>query len=296
VCAKYSILERYDDPLKLISEANIDALTICMPPVKRAEIIEAAMKKGIPTLCEKPLTTNQSEADRILAACEKSNAPFLINFKMRQGENFQKIREYLQKPGVGPPLTIMCRYALVTDPSIWTPPEWFWDMDISGGMLIENGGHIIDYLLWIAGDVEKLYAVVEQKTIASLPEAYMRVSETEDNAVVIMKHRNGCTTTLLNTICYPGNRDASLEIATRGGYFLQINECKHLQIRKGDKIIFDAPEQAYDVGDGYTDDHFINDVLLAGKTPFVTVNDGIAALRIAFAARESGRSGNWVTP
>jgi predicted dehydrogenase len=294
VCDKYSIPQRYEDPLQLIAEADINALTICMPPVKRAEIITAAMERHVPTLCEKPLTTNADEADIIARAVQKNGTPLLVNFKMRQGENFQEIKKYLQKPEVGLPLTIMCRYALVTDPEIWSPPKWFWDMDISGGMLIENGGHIIDYLLWVAGKAEKVFGFIEQKTIDSLPETYMRLSKTEDNAVIIMKHCNGCTTTLLNTICYPGNRDASLEIATKGGYFMRIDECKHLQIRKGEKIILDAPDQEYGVGDGYTNDHFINDVILAGKKPFVTVEDGIAALKIALAARESGRTGTWI--
>jgi predicted dehydrogenase len=99
------------------------------------------MEKNIPTLCEKPLATNIAEADRIIRAVKKSGAPLLVNFKMRQGENFQRIKEYLQKPEVGHPLTIMSRYALVTDPEIWSPPKWFWDEKISGGMLIENGGH-----------------------------------------------------------------------------------------------------------------------------------------------------------
>jgi len=294
VCGKYSITESYMDPIELIRNANIDALTICMPPIKRAELIEEAMKRGLPTLCEKPLATNMPEAERIKEACSRSKVPLLVNFKMRQGENFQKIRELLQKPEVGKPLTILCRYALVTDPSIWSPPKWFWDMDTSGGLLIENGGHIIDYLLWIAGDVEKLYAFLEQKQIPMLPEPWIKSSKTEDNAVLIMKHKNGCTTLLLNTICYPGNRDASLEIATDGGYFIELDECVRLRIRKGEKIVTELTDQKYGVGEGYTDNHFINDVILGGKKPFVSEHDGIAALKVALAARESARSGNWV--
>jgi predicted dehydrogenase len=262
----------------------------------RAELIETAMKRQIPTLCEKPLATNMEEGERILDACASRNTPLLVNFKMRQGENFQKIRELLRDPAVGSPLTVLCRYALVTDPAIWSPPQWFWDMDISGGLLIENGGHIIDYLLWIAGEVKQLYAFLEQKTISRLPESYMRTSKTEDNAVIIMKHRGDCTSVLLNTICYPGNRDASLEISTRGGYFMELRECTHLMVRKGEELIMDLPEQTYGTGDGYTAKHFIKDVILQGKPPFVTQADGIAALKIALAARESSLTGKWVEP
>jgi len=296
VCDREAIPERYTDPLKLIREAHIDALTICMPPVGRAELIGAAVARGIPVLCEKPMATTEEEARRIEKICAASDVPVLVNFKMRQGDNFQKIKEFLEKPGVGKPLTILCRYALVTDLAIWQPPKWFWDMKTSGGLLIENGGHIIDYLLWIAGGVDRLYAYLEQKTIADRPEAYMRETQTEDNAILIMKHQGGCTTTLLNTICYPGNRDASLEIATSGGYFIELSECKHLRIRSGEQIILDAPDERYGVGDCYTSKHFINDVLLDGQKPFVDYRDGAAALRIALAARASARKNAWVVP
>ena len=294
VCAEESIPQAYTDPVKMIREADIDALTICMPPIMRDKLIRAAAERGIPVLCEKPLATTLEEANEIEQIIAEHPIPLLVNFKMRQGENFQKIREFLQRPDVGKPLSIMCRYALVTDPEIWQPPKWFWDLKVSGGLLIENGGHIIDYLLWIAGGVESVFAYTEQKTIQSRSEAYMRDTQTEDNAVVIMKHKNDCTTVFLNTICYPGNRDASLELATEGGYFMEIFECRHLRVRKGEKVILDLPEESYSIGDCFTSKHFINDVILNHQKPYVDYKDGVAALKVALAARESAAQKQWV--
>ena len=122
----------------------------------------------------------------------------------------------------------------------------------------------------------------------------MRESRTEDHAVLILQHENGCTTTFVNTICYPGNRDGSIEIATTGGYFLEVSECVHLRIRKGEEILVDTSEEAYGIGDGYTLRHFIALLRQETQEPFVSVQDGYRALEIAVKARESAERGEWM--
>lgn len=295
ICDANDIPARYKDYKKMLDESALDAVFINTPPVGRYEMIKDCLEHRVAVLCEKPMATTLEEGDRILEICEKyRDTPVLLNFKMRQGHNFQKIKKYLEDPEVGRPITIGARYALVTDPAIWAPPKWFWDLKISGGLLVENAGHMIDYILWIAGPVKRLFAHTEQKTIPCLKEDYMRKSGTEDHAVLIMQHENGCTTTFVNTICTPGNRDGSIEIATSGGYFFEIFECIHLRVRKGEEIIYESPVEDYHIGDGYTTRHFINEVLLRKKTPYISENDGYAALKIALAARESSKKGKWV--
>ena len=69
----------------MIREADIDALTICMPPIMRAKLIRAAAERGIPVLCEKPLATTLEEANEIEQIIAEHPIPLLVNFKMRLG-------------------------------------------------------------------------------------------------------------------------------------------------------------------------------------------------------------------
>lgn len=295
VCAQYSIPAAYGDGITMMEQEKLDGVVLCVPPALRESLIRCALEKGIAVLCEKPLAVTLEEGERILACCrEHPEIPVLVNFKMRQGENFQRVKEFLGLPEVGSPIAILSRYALVTDPAIWTPPRWFWDQDSSGGLLIENGGHMLDYILWIAGRAVRVFSHTEQKMLAARPEDYMRESRTEDHAVLILQHENGCTTTFVNTICYPGNRDGSIEIATTGGYFLEVSECVHLRIRKGEEILVDTSEEAYGIGDGYTLRHFIALLRQETQEPFVSVQDGYRALEIAVKARESAERGEWM--
>lgn len=294
VCSEYGITHCYDDGISMMDQEELDGVIICVPPFLREPLIRCAVEKGIGVLCEKPLATGLEEGRRILDICRAHpEVPVLLNFKMRQGGNFQRAKQWMDKEA-GRPTAILARYALVTDPDIWAPPRWFWDIKASGGLLIENAGHMIDYIMWIAGKADMIWGYTKQKSIASLPEDYMRKSQTEDHAVIVMEHEGGCTTTFVNTICYPGNRDGSIEIATSRGYFLEISECVRLRIRKGEEILAEYEEEPYGIGDGYTLKQFI-EVLKGGEKGWAaTAEDGYLALEAAVRARESARTGNWV--
>lgn len=295
VCREYGIRHSYEDGIRMMDQEKLDGVIICVPPFLREPLIRCALERGVGILCEKPLATSLDEGRRILDVCRlHPGIPVLVNFKMRQGRNFQLAKEWLEKEEVGKPTAILARYALVTDPGIWAPPRWFWDMKASGGLLVENAGHMIDYILWIAGRAERIFGYTQQKSIASLPETYMRESDTEDHAVIIMEHESGCTTTFVNTICYPGNRDGSIEIATSRGYFIEISECVRLKIRRGEELMLDCPEEPYGIGDGYTLMQFIGALRGKGIGMAATAEEGYRVLEAALMTRESSRTGGWL--
>lgn len=60
--------EIIDDPFALIEQAPIDALVIASPDDTHAAFAIAAIERGIPTLCEKPLSTSVDDAIRVLDA------------------------------------------------------------------------------------------------------------------------------------------------------------------------------------------------------------------------------------
>ena len=56
------------DPFDLIRDAEIDALVIASPDETHADLAIAAIKRGLPTLCEKPLATSVADAQRVVDA------------------------------------------------------------------------------------------------------------------------------------------------------------------------------------------------------------------------------------
>lgn len=57
-----------DDPFDLIAAADIDGLVIASPDETHADFAIAAVRRGLPTLCEKPLATDAANAWRVVDA------------------------------------------------------------------------------------------------------------------------------------------------------------------------------------------------------------------------------------
>ena len=62
----YGISARFSDYRKLLDEASIDAVVVATPDFAHFEPVKAALESGKHILCEKPFTTELSEADELL--------------------------------------------------------------------------------------------------------------------------------------------------------------------------------------------------------------------------------------
>lgn len=56
------------DPFELIAAADIDAIVIATPDETHADLVIAAIARGVPALCEKPLATTVDDARRVVDA------------------------------------------------------------------------------------------------------------------------------------------------------------------------------------------------------------------------------------
>jgi myo-inositol 2-dehydrogenase / D-chiro-inositol 1-dehydrogenase len=64
---------------ELLSDPDVDVVAICSPPQFHADQIVAAMEAGKKAvLCEKPLATTASEAQRIADASARTGVPFIV--------------------------------------------------------------------------------------------------------------------------------------------------------------------------------------------------------------------------
>ena len=69
---------------KLINRKDIDAIDICTPNNTHAEIAIAAAEKGKMVLCEKPLSMNLVEGQKMVDAIEKAGVPNTVWYNYRR--------------------------------------------------------------------------------------------------------------------------------------------------------------------------------------------------------------------
>lgn len=94
---------RYTDYREMLARERIDVLSVATPDDRHAQIVIDAAEsavKGI--LCEKPIATTLTEADRMIAACAERRIPFLINHTRRWFPEFVEARRLVRANAIGP--------------------------------------------------------------------------------------------------------------------------------------------------------------------------------------------------
>ena len=134
---------------ELIADPEIDIVAIVTPPSTHAEIAVAAMKAGKHVLVDKPLATTLNDAKKVIGERDRSGKVAAVNFMLRFNPLVETLVSWSRSGLLG-----KLRHAAVENVAQdeTLPPEhWFWDPEVSGGILVEHAGHFADLIDAIAG-------------------------------------------------------------------------------------------------------------------------------------------------
>jgi predicted dehydrogenase len=141
---------------QLLAGLSLDAVIVATPPSTHAEIACFFMERGIPVLCEKPLTTNVADAERMIATAEKHGVQFTMASKFRYCEDVVKAKGILASGVLGQVLQFENAFTAKVDMS----KRWNSDAGISGGgVLIDNGTHSVDIIRYFLGGIDSVLVV-----------------------------------------------------------------------------------------------------------------------------------------
>jgi len=145
----------YEDHKKL-ADVELDAAIVATPPSTHPEIACFFMERGIPVLCEKPLTTNVADAEKMIAAAEKAGVLFTMASKFRYCDDVIKAKGILASGMLGDVLQLENAFTARVEMS----QRWNSNAEVSGGgVLIDNGTHSVDIVRYFLGGIESVLAV-----------------------------------------------------------------------------------------------------------------------------------------
>lgn len=195
---------------ELLARPEIDVVCLCTPSGQHAEQAIAAAEAGKHVLVEKPLALSLTEAEAMLKTCDRAGVKLGVVFQRRTEPLYKRIRAAIQGGDLGD-LTL----GVVTMPyhrpqAYYDQADWrgTWQLD-GGGVLMNQGIHIIDLLVWYMGDpVEvKAYARTLQRDI-----------EVEDTLAATLHFANGSLAVLMATTTAAPGFPHRLELyGTNGG-------------------------------------------------------------------------------
>ena len=168
----------YDD-YKQLAEVELDAIIVATPPATHPEIACFFMERGTPVLCEKPLTTNVADAEKMITAAEKAGVQFTMASKFRYCDDVIKAKGILASGVLGDVLQFENAFTAKVDMS----KRWNSDAEISGGgVLIDNGTHSVDIIRYFLGGIDSVLVVDSGGTQGlSVDENVKMFAKTKDN-------------------------------------------------------------------------------------------------------------------
>lgn len=99
------------DPIEAIGADDVDAVIIATPGAAHEKQVLACLERGIPVLCEKPLTTDPDSAYQIVAAEQALGRTLIqVGFMRRFDPEYQQLRELIAAGELGNPLMVHCAH------------------------------------------------------------------------------------------------------------------------------------------------------------------------------------------
>lgn len=100
-----------DDPFAAIGAADVDAVVIASPGAAHEKQVLACLERGIPVLCEKPLTTDIDSAYALVTVEARLDGPLIqVGFMRRFDTEYVQLRQLIADGGLGNPLLVHCTH------------------------------------------------------------------------------------------------------------------------------------------------------------------------------------------
>lgn len=139
------------DPDALLA-SGVDGVVIAAATNAHADLIRAAVAKGVPTFCEKPVAGTIAESLAVEAAVAGSDVPVQIGYPRRFDPAFVAARDAVRSGELGRVTTVR---STTLDPA--PPPAAY--LAVSGGIFRDCSVHDLDAVRWVTGqEVVEVYA------------------------------------------------------------------------------------------------------------------------------------------
>jgi len=125
---------------------DLDGIVIATPSGLHAAQSIAALERGIPVFCEKPLGCNARDAERVVAAARRADRLLEVDYVYRHTRAARALRKLVQTGELGSIYALQLTFHNAYGPD----QDWFYDRRASGGgCIVDLGVHLVDLALWL---------------------------------------------------------------------------------------------------------------------------------------------------
>jgi UDP-N-acetyl-2-amino-2-deoxyglucuronate dehydrogenase len=187
----------YRDLDGFLEHRPMEVVLVGTPSGLHAEHAQAAARRGLHVLVEKPLDITTARIDALIDECDRAGVKLGVIFQDRAAPDLVWLKHLVGDGTLGTVFLASARVKWHRTPQYYADSDWRGAWALSGGGALANQGiHSIDLLLWLLGDVERVYAATRTAVHAI---------EVEDTAVAALEFAGGAVATLeAATSAFPG--------------------------------------------------------------------------------------------
>jgi len=266
----------------------VDIVDICTPTTSHRDIAVAAAAAGKDIVCEKPLGRTVEDGQAILDAVRDAGTQLYPGHVVRYFPAYVAAKAAVDAGRVGNLAVLRFNRGGAGPAS-----DWFYDLEQSGGIIMDQMIHDLDQARWLAGEVASVYAVHNTAAGTTEDGALPRIV----SAHVTLTHESGAISHIQGVWGPPAMEfRTSFDIAGDAGA-LRFDSAADTSVVKNlaiDQTASYLPPAGAEESPYLTEIREFAEAFAGRAESRVTLEDGIIAVALAEAALDSVRSGKSV--
>jgi predicted dehydrogenase len=257
-----------------------DAVIISNPTALHLDVAIPAAEAGCHILIEKPLSHSMARVDELVDAVKRTGARVLVGFQYRFHPGLKMARDWIVQSALGRPAMARAHYADYLPG--WHPWEDYRKSysvrpELGGGVILTLC-HPLDYLRWLLGGVDSVWASSQQQGDLDI--------DVDDTADIGLRFSSGVVGGIhLDYLQHPPSHSFEITGTEASIRWDQTDGIAHLEPngeKAGDRRQSPA---GFDRSEMFVAEmrHFIQ-VCRREVDPVCPLDEGIASLRLALAA------------
>ncbi len=279
----------FTDHHRLIDEAQLDLLVICLPPYGHGDEVAYAASRGVHIFIEKPIALTSVQAWEMVEAVESAGVVTQVGFMFRFGAAVARLKQLIDSGEAGPVGLMTARYFCNS-----LHAGWWRERHKSGGQLVEQVIHMVDLMRYLLGDASTVYSLQRNLFHQETPNYTV-----EDVSGTVFGFANGGIGTISATNgAIPGQWINDYRVVTRNvtAEFADANNATLLhtaEAASGGDLRTEIVASEEDVYRLEMLDLF--EAISEGRPAMIPMREGARSLDLALAATRSAETGMPVT-
>lgn len=189
----------YQDYHQMMDEIKPDGVIIVTPNNLHLPIAREAVRRGIPTLVEKPISDDLADAEKFVQEIAATKVPVLVGQHRRYNPFVNKAKQIITSGELGQLTVASFHYMIYKNDSYF---DVAWRRKKGAGPILVNLVHDVDLLRYLIGEID---------SVQGMQSSTARGFETEDSAVVNVRFKSGAlaSMTISDATVAPWNWEAT---------------------------------------------------------------------------------------